>query len=207
MSSAGTTKKAPPVIRTVVPGNRTLDQIYEDEAREIVDEAIENARRRMADYAGEDGREGEAPAQQDQPTIDPETGYEIPNIKWMTADNFTVAGGLEKIEEFIKTWERDGSWLYCIDFLREEEHPYSWRYRYAVKWSIPTRRRPIPRATASVYVTIEVSKFKPKTFPVEMYYIFETHHLVHRPGRTRFREKWLKDIIESKIQLMGAVEF
>lgn len=207
MSSAGTTKKVPPVIRTVVPGNRTLDQIYEDEAREIVDEAIENARRRMADYASEDGREGEAPAQQDQPIIDPETGYEIPNIKWMTADNFTVAGGLEKIEEFIKTWERDGSWLYCIDFLREEEHPYSWRYRYAVKWSIPTRRRPIPRATASVYVTIEVSKFKPKTFPVEVYYIFETHHLVHRPGRTRFREKWLKDIIESKIQLMGAVEF
>lgn len=207
MSSAGTTKKFPPVIRTVVPGNRTLDQIYEDEAREIVDEAIENARRRMADYAGEDGREGEAPAQQDQPIIDPETGYEIPNIKWMTADNFTVAGGLEKIEEFIKTWERDGSWLYCIDFLREEEHPYSWRYRYAVKWSIPTRRRPIPRATASVYITIEVSKFKPKTFPVEVYYIFETHHLVHRPGRTRFREKWLKDIIESKIQLMGAVEF
>lgn len=207
MSSAGTTKKVPSVIRTVVPGNRTLDQIYEDEAREIVDEAIENARRRMADYAGEDGREGEAPAQQDQPIIDPETGYEIPNIKWMTADNFTVAGGLEKIEEFIKTWERDGSWLYCIDFLREEEHPYSWRYRYAVKWSIPTRRRPIPRATASVYVTIEVSKFKPKTFPVEVYYIFETHHLVHRPGRTRFREKWLKDIIESKIQLMGAVEF
>lgn len=207
MSSAGTTKKVPSVIRTVVPGNRTLDQIYEDEAREIVDEAIENARRRMADYAGEDGREGEAPAQQDQPIIDPETGYEIPNIKWMTADNFTVAGGLEKIEEFIKTWERDGSWLYCIDFLREEEHPYSWRYRYAVKWSIPTRRRPIPRATASVYITIEVSKFKPKTFPVEVYYIFETHHLVHRPGRTRFREKWLKDIIESKIQMMGAVEF
>lgn len=195
------------MIRTVVPGNRTLDQIYEDEAREIVDEAIENARRRIADYAGEDGREAEAPDQDDQPTIDPETGYEIPNIKWMTADNFTVSGGLEKIEEFIQTWERDGSWLYCIDFLREEEHPYSWRYRYAIKWSIPTRRRPIPRATASVYITIEVSKFKPKTFPVEVYYIFETHHLVHRPGKTRFREKWLKDIIESKIQMMGAVEF
>lgn len=207
MSSAGTTKKVPPVIRTVVPGNRTLDQIYEDEAREIVDEAIENARCRIADYAGEDGREAEAPDQDDQPTIDPETGYEIPNIKWMTADNFTVSGGLEKIEEFIQTWERDGSWLYCIDFLREEEHPYSWRYRYAIKWSIPTRRRPIPRATASVYITIEVSKFKPKTFPVEVYYIFETHHLVHRPGKTRFREKWLKDIIESKIQMMGAVEF
>ena len=68
------------------------------------------------------------------------------------------------VTNILQTWERDGSWLYCIDFLREEEHPYSWRYRYAVKWSIPTRRKPIPRATASVYITIEVSKFKPKVW-------------------------------------------
>lgn len=104
MSSAGTTKKPPPIIRTVVPGNRTLEEIYEEEAREIVDEAIENARRRFAVHSGESaGRDGEAPdAKDDEPTIDPETGYEIPNIKWMTADNFTVAGGLEKIEEFIQ---------------------------------------------------------------------------------------------------------
>jgi len=62
----------------------------------------------------------------------------------------------------LQTWQRDSSWLYCIDFLREEDHPYSRRYRYAVKWSGPTRRKPIPRATASVYFTLEVSKFKPK---------------------------------------------
>lgn len=209
MSSSTTAKKPAPIIRTVIPGNRTLEEIYEDEAREIVDEAIENARRRLSSYDGGSlARDGEAPeVKDDEPTIDPETGYEIPNIKWMTADNFTVAGGLEKIEEFVKTWERDTCWLYCIDFLREEEHPYSWRYRYAVKWSIPTRRKPIPRATASVYITIEVSKFKPKTFPVEVYYIFETHRLVHRPGKTRFREKWLKDIIESKIRMMDMVTF
>lgn len=103
MSSAGTAKKPAPVIRTVVPGNRTIDEIYEEEAREIVDEAIENARRRLSVYAG-GARDGEAPdvKDDDEPTIDPETGYEIPNIKWMTADNFTVAGGLEKIEEFIQ---------------------------------------------------------------------------------------------------------
>lgn len=94
-----------------------------------------------------------------------------------------------------------------------------------------------------------------QTFPVEVYYIFETHHLVHRyvmlleqngnahllksytlaklqfrlfwqdrgkymftdlqilffslsrPGKTRFREKWLKDIIESKIRMMDMVRF
>ena len=28
-----------------------------------------------------------------------------------------------------------------------------------------------------------------------------------RPGKTRFREKWLKDIIESKIRLMDSVKF
>lgn len=201
--------KPAPLLRTIVPGNRTLDEIYEDEAREIVDEAIDNARRRLAVSRGEPlPMDGEtAKYENEEPVNDPETGFEIPNITWMTAANFTVAGGLEKIEEFITTWERDSSWLYCIDFLREEEHPYSWRYRYAVKWSIPTRRKPIPRATASVYITIEVSKFKPKTFPVEVYYIFETHHLVHRPGKTRFREKWLKDIIESKIRMMDMVRF
>lgn len=67
---------------------------------------------------------------------------------------------------YLQTWERDSSWLYCIDFLREEDHPYSKRYRYAVKWSVPTRRKPIPRATASVYFTLEVSKFKPKVSPL-----------------------------------------
>lgn len=107
--SATTTKKPERIIRTVVPGNRTLEEIYEEEAREIVDEAIENARRRFSVYAGGSfARDGEAPegkddeGKDDEPTIDPETGYEIPNIKWMTADNFTVAGGLEKIEEFIE---------------------------------------------------------------------------------------------------------
>ena len=104
MSSSSTAQKPAPIIRTVVPGNRTLEEIYEDEAREIVDEAIENARRRLSVYDGGSlARDGEAPeAKDDEPTIDPETGYEIPNIKWMAADNFTVAGGLEKIDEFVK---------------------------------------------------------------------------------------------------------
>ena len=103
MSSAGTVKKPAPIIRTVVPGNRTLEEIYEEEAREIVDEAIENARRRLSVYASASGEDAVAPdLKEDEPTIDPEAGYEIPNIKWMTADNFTVAGGLEKIEEFIQ---------------------------------------------------------------------------------------------------------
>lgn len=195
------------VLRTVVPGNRSVEEIYEHEAHQIVDEAIENALHRLKANTKLDEAESLDLPAEEEPVVDPETGFAIPNVKWMSAENFSVAGGLEKIEEFIKTWERDSSWLHCIDFLREEDHPYSYRYRYAVRWSIPTRRKPIPRATASVYFTVEVSKFKPKTFPVEVYFIVETHHLVNRPGKTRFREKWLKDVIQSKIGLMESVTF
>ncbi|EDO43483.1 predicted protein [Nematostella vectensis] len=195
------------ITKTVVQGNRSLEDVYESEAHQIVDEAIDNALKRLIGSDGIRVRGESAEPEEEKDDIDPDTGATIPNVKWMSAESFTVAGGLVKIEEFIKTWERDGSWLYCIDFLREEDHPYSKRYRYAVKWSIPTRRKPIPRATASVYFTLEVSKFKPTTFPVAVYFIFETHRLVHRPGKTKFREKWLKDIIESKIKMMNAVYF
>jgi len=204
---------------TVVPGNRGEEEIYEEEAHKLVDEAIENATRRLLAELGLGGirvhggsAEDDEKALQDlkakeQARIEAEGGELIPNIEWMSAGDFTVQGGISKIEEFLTTWTRDPCWLHCIDFLREEDHPYSMRYRYAVKWSIPTRRKPIPRATACTYFTIEVSKVKPKTFPVEVYYIFESNRLVHRPGRSRFREKWLKDIVDGKIGLMKFITF
>jgi len=46
--------------------------------------------------------------------------------------------------------------------ISTDELEFDTRYRYRVRWSIPTRRHPIPRATASVYFTIEVSKITPK---------------------------------------------
>ena len=65
---------------------------------------------------------------------------------------------------FLQTWEYDVSWLYCIDFLGAEEFDFDTRYRFRVRWSIPTRRKPIPRATASVYFSFVVSKIKPKVY-------------------------------------------
>jgi len=130
-----------------------------------------------------------------------------PNIKWLTIEEFTIANGIKKIEDFIKTWERGPSWLHYTEFLSEDICTNSKRYRYKVQWSIPTRRNPIPRATASVYFTIELSTVKPRTFPVNVYYIFEATQLVHRPGKSRFREQWLRDIVDSKILLMENVQF
>jgi len=129
------------------------------------------------------------------------------DIEWLNAEDFTIEAGERKINEFVETWNRDDSWLYCIDFLGQEEYECDHRYRYRVMWSIPTRRKPIPRATASVYFTIKISKFKPKAFPVDVYYVFETSSLVHRPGQSTFQQKWLKDIISSKVNLMTEIKF
>ncbi|XP_053896404.1 A-kinase anchor protein 14 isoform X4 [Malaclemys terrapin pileata] len=45
------------------------------------------------------------------------------------------------------------------------------------------------------------------TLPVEVFFILESNRLIHRPGQCRFREKWLKDIIESKRILMDSITF
>ncbi|NXG37417.1 AKA14 protein, partial [Dromaius novaehollandiae] len=133
------------------------------------------------------------------------TEYVIKNIQWTTCKNFTVERGKQQIEEYISTWEFHESWLHWSEFLQEEELKYSKRYHYRVCWSVPTRRKPIPRATASVYFIIEISKIKPATLPVEVFFVLESSRLIHRPGQCRFREKWLKDIIENKITLMESL--
>ncbi|KAM5146281.1 A-kinase anchor protein 14 [Mantella aurantiaca] len=129
------------------------------------------------------------------------------NIAWVQCKDFTVNLGRKQIEEYVSMWEFHESWLYCTDFLKEEETEFSNLFHYRMRWSIPTCRKPIPRATACVYFTIKISKIKPSTLPVEVFFVFESNRLVHRPGQTRFREKWLKDIIESKIIMMDTITF
>ncbi|NXI34519.1 AKA14 protein, partial [Galbula dea] len=130
------------------------------------------------------------------------TKYVFKNIQWTTGKNFTVERGQQQIEELISTWEVHESWLHHAEFLQEEELTSSKRYHYRVCWSTPTRQKPVPRATASIYFVIEVSKIKPDTSPVEVFFTLEASRLIHRPEQCRFREKWLKDIIENKITLM-----
>ncbi|XP_053129338.1 A-kinase anchor protein 14 isoform X2 [Hemicordylus capensis] len=133
--------------------------------------------------------------------------YKVNNITWSTCKDFTVGKGLLQIEEYLNTWELHESWLHWTNYLCDEELEYSTRYHYRVRFSIPTCRKPIPRATANVYFIIEISKIKPPTFPVEVFFVVETNKLIHRPGESRFKEKWLKDVIESKIYMMKAIGF
>ncbi|CAH8483060.1 unnamed protein product [Heterobilharzia americana] len=102
--------------------------------------------------------------------------------------------GRKKIEEYIKGWERNENWLYCIDILPKVELKNEVQHKYRVKWSIPCRRAPIPKATASNTV-------------INVYYQIEAFRSKHIPGKTRFSERWIRDVINSKIRLMSYVNF
>lgn len=188
------------------------ESVLAQQAHELVDRVIDNARKRLIKefkIVEEIGFDRPVSSVKDYDTLlcRETEEFEIPNIDWLTIANFTVEKGKEKISEFVKTWNYEKSWLYCIDFLKEDDDKYSKKYRYQVRWSVPTRRKPIPRATACVYFTIDVSKIKPGEYPIDVYYVFEANRLVHKPGESRFRERWLKDIIESKVMMMEAVTF
>lgn len=186
---------------------------YVHEAHRLIDQVLSSAIRRLES-------EGLVVHSEDSDTVlsltreqtlqlieENKEDFDVQNIEWLKIEEFSVEKGEEKINEFIKTWDYHGAWLSCVDFLSKDEHEFDTRYRYRVRWSIPTRRKPIPRATACVYFTFVVSKIKPKDYPVDVYYVFETNRLVHRPGHSRFREKWLKDIIDTKVAMIEAVDF
>ncbi|KAK3556468.1 hypothetical protein QTP70_008248 [Hemibagrus guttatus] len=132
---------------------------------------------------------------------------EIRNIDWVACKDFTITVGKTQIEEYIGTWKVDPRWLFCVKFLEESELELEKRFLYKALWSMPTRRCPIPKSTVSVYFTISISKIRPHTMPVLVTFQVEANNTVHAPGKTRFREKWLKDVIESKALLMDTITF
>lgn len=138
--------------------------------------------------------------------VDISADSEKRNINWVASKDFTVEVGKKQIGDYIKTWEMQPCWLCSLDFLysTEEEH-HSTFYHYRTRFSTPTTQTPIP-GTASVYFAIAVFKAKQGTLSVEVAFIMESSRLVHTPGRTRFREKWLEDVIESKTLLRRAVD-
>ncbi|XP_037678674.1 A-kinase anchor protein 14-like [Choloepus didactylus] len=59
--------------------------------------------------------------------------------------------------------------------------------------------------------TVETGRTQIEEFisdsPIDVFYVFEAHTLIHRPGTTRFREKWLRDITDAKHVLMESITF
>ncbi|CAM5166372.1 unnamed protein product [Natator depressus] len=179
-------------LKLMIMGVGDEDAVIKEKAQILIEDVIRDAKEHLRDLQ-EKEREAE---------------YIIQNIQWTSCKDFTVERGQQQIEEYMsQTWEFHGSWLHWSDYLQEQELTYSKRYHYRVRWSIPTCRKPIPRTTACIYFIIEISKIKPPTLPVEVFFILESNRFIHRPGQCRFREKWLKDIIESKRILMESITF
>nr|XP_020012643.1 A-kinase anchor protein 14 [Castor canadensis] len=131
----------------------------------------------------------------------------IKNIKWITHGEFTPERGRRQIEKFVSKWEYQSRWVHYTDFIEREDLIHSFRYIYCVRWSVPTALKPMPRVSAAAFFTIKFNKNKPPDMPVDVSYVFEGQALVQRPGMIRFREKWLRDIIEAKHILMESLPF
>lgn len=129
------------------------------------------------------------------------------NVNWMTIEDFDVQLATAAIEQYVSTFALSDCWLHCTDYLGVEELEFESKFKFRVMFSVPTRRHPIPKATANVYFTIAVSHVKPKKTPVDVSFVVESNRLVHRPGEVIFREKWLQDVVESKAKLMRVIDF
>ncbi|XP_061435764.1 A-kinase anchor protein 14 isoform X3 [Lethenteron reissneri] len=124
------------------------------------------------------------------------------DIAWVSCAQFTAEVGRGQIEEFLTTWRRSPLWLHCTEFVGEERCAWGRRCRYRVTWSLPTAHAPIPSASAQTHFTLLVASGRPPDSPVEVSFTFEGSGLVHRPGISVFRERWLSDILESKRLLL-----
>ncbi|XP_054481051.1 A-kinase anchor protein 14 [Anoplopoma fimbria] len=137
--------------------------------------------------------------------VDDSPERKMTTINWVACEDFTVDVGERQIGEYIHTWEIPPCWLYSLTFLCSTEEEHHTFYHYRARFSTPTSRKPI-QGTASVYFVVGISNVKPRTLPVDVHFVVESNRLVHAPGRTRFREKWLADVIESKTLLRRQVD-
>ncbi|XP_066525389.1 A-kinase anchor protein 14 [Hoplias malabaricus] len=136
-----------------------------------------------------------------------QSGPRISDIEWVSCGEFTVERGRTQIEEFIRTWELDPSWLFTVRFLRERDLPLHRELVYRAVFSLPTRRSPVSAQTAAVVFTVLSHTNRPPSHPVQVHFTIETSRTLHQPGLTRVREQWLKDVIESKARLLDTVGF
>ncbi|XP_054656547.1 A-kinase anchor protein 14 [Dunckerocampus dactyliophorus] len=127
------------------------------------------------------------------------------HIKWVAAQDFTVEVGKEQLAEYIRSWELEPRWIYSLDFLCSTEEERRLFYHYRARFSTPSPEKPI-QGTASVYFAMDVFKDASPSEPVEVHFVVESNRFVHTPGRIRFTDKWLVDIIENKLALREAFQ-
>ena len=102
-------------------------------------------------------------------------------------------------------WKLSEGWKFTIKRLGKLET----QYLLEAIFSIPTRRRPVPTATASVLFSIDpgdgASDGVLESVPVEsllrsadVVFSIETQDIIHGAATTQFSEQWLHDVLAAK---------
>lgn len=123
---------------------------------------------------------------------------------WGLCRGFTIGEGYFRIEAYIKTWDIKPVWVYNVDYLRPELDDDFKIHLYRAIFMAPTARKPIGDRV-NIYFAMEISKTEPEA-PVEVRFILESRRLIHTPGRSKFSEKWLIDITETKALFQRMME-
>uniref|UniRef100_A0A914WJL0 VASt domain-containing protein n=1 Tax=Plectus sambesii TaxID=2011161 RepID=A0A914WJL0_9BILA len=129
------------------------------------------------------------------------------NIEWPMAKEFDADIGRSKIIEFIeKTWRYGSPLRYSVEQLYSAQLTTNKRYKYRVCWVWLSDRMTAARTsvinTASIYFNIDVPKFENQA--VDVSYTFQSHKRLHRPGRSKFHEKWLDDFVSGRLLVSTA---
>lgn len=124
----------------------------------------------------------------------PEDTFIAPALDFMTLNSSTLEPTWsickQKLESTINKWTLSPNWKYCLKLRTQNGQTF----HVTAIFSAPTRRRPIPIATASVEFKVQLMQGQEDI----MEYTMETQRLVHRCSTTCFQEEWLYDIIKSK---------
>ncbi|XP_048815766.1 A-kinase anchor protein 14 isoform X3 [Lagopus muta] len=106
-------------------------------------------------------------------------------------DNENESAATEKVAHtIVKKAIRTAQEYYLNNVQKEEEAEYAVRN---IQWTT-CEDFSVERGQQQIEEYIS-------TLPVEVFFFLESSRLIHRPEHCRFREKWLKDIIENKIIL------
>ncbi|XP_055334157.1 uncharacterized protein LOC129585478 [Paramacrobiotus metropolitanus] len=124
----------------------------------------------------------------------------IQPFQWITHGNFSVHAAIENLEEFFqKEWKRDACWRYNIELLTKKHRPGpTTTYIFESCWSIPTRKAPVPTATASIYFTIDVCDVLRPEAPVVVKCHYENSPMIRDPQTINFGQDMLIDIMKRK---------
>ncbi|CAF1321961.1 unnamed protein product [Adineta ricciae] len=191
------------------------------EAQRIIEQLVQQSLAHLRETVGEESSKtrGRFIELENEAQTSGHTTVQWPKISEFADEHI----GIKKINEYIeklllndnflvKEWKtapggHDLCWLYAIDFIEKRSLEFNNLYIYRVRYSIPTRRSPIPRQTVCIYFTIDVSKVRPKHHPVKVLFAFETMSIIHQPNEFRFRQTWIEDIVLLKEKMARGIDF